>query len=78
MFVRVTAPMGDVLNGGGSFQYENRQLAYTMKRSIDFSGEETSVTATWPINETLAGGSYNVSIFADGNMIGSRNFTFEK
>jgi hypothetical protein len=78
IFVRVTTPMGDVLNGGGSFQYENRQLAYTMKRSIDFSGEETSVTATWPINETLAGGSYNVSIFADGNMIGSRNFTFEK
>jgi myosin heavy subunit len=78
IFVRVTTPMGDVLNGGGSFQYEDRQLAYTMKRSIDFSGEETSVTATWPINETLAGGSYNVSIFADGNMIGSRNFTFEK
>jgi chromosome segregation ATPase len=78
IFVRVTTPMGEVLNGGGSFQYEDRQLAYTMKRSIDFSGEETSVSAVWPVNETLAGGSYNVSIFADGNMIGSRNFTFEK
>ena len=78
IYVRVTTPMGDVLNGGGSFQYENRQMAYTMKRSIDYSGEETSVTAMWPINETLAGGSYNVSVFADGNMIGSRNFTFEK
>lgn len=78
IFIRVTNPMGEVLNGGGSFTYENRQLAYTMKRSIDYSGEETSITATWPINETLPGGSYNVSIFADGNMIGSRNFTFEK
>ena len=78
IFIRVTNPMGEVLNGGGSFAYENRQLAYTMKRSIDYSGEETSVTAMWPINETLPGGSYNVSIFADGNMIGSRNFTFEK
>jgi len=78
IFIRVTNPMGDALNGGGSFTYENRQLAYTMKRSIDYSGEETSITATWPINETLPGGSYNVSIFADGNMIGSRNFTFEK
>jgi hypothetical protein len=70
--------MGEVLNGGGSFSYEDRQLAYTMKRSIDYSGEETAVTAMWPISETLPGGSYNVSIFADGNMIGSRNFTFEK
>ena len=78
IFIRVTNPMGEVLNGGGSFTYENRQLAYTMKRTIDYSGEETSITATWPINETLPGGSYNVSIFADGNMIGSRNFTFEK
>ena len=78
LFVRITTPMGEVLNGGGSFAYENRQLAYTMKRSIDYSGEETSVTAMWPINETLPGGSYNVSIFADGSMIGSRNFTFEK
>ena len=78
IFIRVTNPMGEALNGGGSFTYENRQLAYTMKRSIDYSGEETSVTGMWPVNETLPGGSYNVSIFADGNMIGSRNFTFEK
>ena len=78
IFIRVTTPMGEVLNGGGSFQYEDRQLAYTMKRTIDYSGEETSVTGMWPVNETLPGGSYNVSIFADGNMIGSRNFTFEK
>ena len=78
LFVRVTTPMGDVLNGGGSFTYEDRQLSYTMKRTIDYSGEETPVSAVWPINETLPGGTYNVSIFADGNMIGSRNFTFEK
>ena len=78
LYIRVTTPMGEVLNGGGSFSYEDRQLAYTMKRSIDYSGEETAVTAMWPISETLPGGSYNVSIFADGNMIGSRNFTFEK
>jgi myosin heavy subunit len=78
IFIRVTNPMGEVLNGGGSFTYENRQLAYTMKRTIDYSGEETSITATWTVNETLPGGSYNVSVFADGNMIGSRNFTFEK
>ncbi len=78
IFIRVTTPMGDVLNGGGSFTYEERSLAYTMKRTIDYSGEETPVTASWPISETLPGGTYNVSIFADGNMIGSRNFTFEK
>ena len=78
IFIRVTTPMGDVLNGGGSFTYEERQLPYTMKRTIDYSGEETPVNASWAISETLPGGTYNVSIFTDGNMIGSRNFTFEK
>ncbi len=77
-FVRITTPQGEVLNGGGTFAFENRQLAYSMKKAIDYTGEETAVTLFWPVNETLTGGSYNVSIFADGNMIGSKNFTFEK
>lgn len=77
-FVRIITPQGEVLNGGGTFAFENRQLAYSMKKAIDYTGEETAVTLFWPVNETLTGGSYNVSIFADGNMIGSKNFTFEK
>lgn len=78
IFVRVTTPTGDVLNGGGSFAYANKQLTYSMKKTIEYTGQETALSLVWPINETLTGGTYNVSIFADGNMIGQRNFTFEK
>jgi hypothetical protein len=78
LYVRLTTPSGVVLNGGGTFAYENRQLPYSMKKSIEYTGQETPVTMTWPVNETLTSGTYNVSIFADGNMIGSRNITFEK
>ena len=77
-YVRITTPQGEVLDGGGQFDFEKRQLAYSMKKTLDYTGEETAVTMYWPVNETLTGGSYNVSIFADGNMIGARNFTFEK
>jgi len=49
-----------------------------MKKTVEFTGEETHVSLVWPIEETLAGGSYNVSIFADGNVIGSKNFMFKK
>ena len=77
-YVRITSPQGEVLNGEGSFTFENRQLTYSMKKTIDYTGEETAVNMFWTVNETLTGGSYNVSIFADGNMIGSKNFTFEK
>lgn len=78
IYVRIQTPAGGVLNGGGSFAYENRQLEYSMKKVIEYSGEETPVTVYWQVGEFLEAGEYHVSIFADGNMIGSRTFTFEK
>ena len=78
IFVRIMTPTGSVLQGGGFFNYENRQLEYSMKKVIEYSGEETPVTVYWNVEETLMAGDYHVSIFADGNMIGDRTFTFEK
>lgn len=78
IFVRIQTPTGDVLNGGGTFAYENRQLEYSMKKVIEYSGEETPVVVYWQVGEFLDAGSYVVSIFADGNMIGSRTFSFER
>lgn len=75
LYVRITTPTGSTLNGG-TFNYENRTLQYSMKRTIEYTGQETTVTMYWNVNEVLQNGSYNVSVFADGNMIGSRTFTF--
>ena len=77
-YVRITTPAGDVLGGGGTFTYENRQLECSMKKSVEYTGEETPVTMFRQVGEFLSKGTYNVSIFADGNMIGSRNFTYSK
>ncbi len=76
VYVRITTPTGKVLSAGGSFTYENRNLPYSMKKTIEYTGNETPVTTYWTVNEFLGEGTYNVSIFSDGNMIGSRNFTF--
>ena len=76
-FVRITKPTGEVLNGGGTFEYENKQLTYSMKRSMEYTGEELQVITYWNVNEFLSTGTYNVSIFADGHAIGSRSFTFK-
>ena len=76
VYVRIQNPGGNTLSGGGSFNYENRQLQYTMKKSIEYTGEETSLTLYWDVAQMLEAGDYRVSIFVDGNMIGSRTFTF--
>lgn len=77
IYVRIMSPTGNLLNGAGSFSYENRTLQYSMKRSVEYSGEETPVTLFWNVSQALVAGTYQVSIFADGNMIGSRSFAFK-
>lgn len=76
-YVRITTPTGNVLSAGGTFPYENKQLDYSIKKTIEYNGEEQSVTTYWNVSEFLSGGTYRVNIFADGNMIGSQNFVFE-
>ncbi len=77
LYVRVTTPAGNVMGASGSFNYENRNLQYSMTKTIEYTGNETPVNLYWNVNETLNPGTYNVSVFADGNMIGSRNFQFK-
>ena len=77
LYVRITKPNGLVLANGGTFKYENRNLQYSMKTAVEYTGDETPVDVYWNVNETLKGGNSQVSIFADGNMIGSRNFSFK-
>lgn len=77
LYVRVTTPAGGVMGASGSFNYENRSLQYSMRKTIEYTGNETPVTMYWNVNEVLNPGTYNVSVFADGKLIGSRNFTFK-
>lgn len=77
LFVRITTPTGGILGGGGAFNYENRSLQCSMKKSVEYGGDETPVSLYWNVSQTLVGGTYDVSIFADGNMIGSKSFTFK-
>lgn len=78
VYVRITTPTGAVLGGGGTFAYENRNLECSMKKSIEYTGEETPVTVYREVSEFLSKGTYNVSVFVDGNMIGTRSFTYNK
>lgn len=76
IYVRIQNPGGNVLGGGGSFAYENRQLECSAHKTIEYTGEETHVTLYWNVTQMLEAGDYRVSIFADGNMIGTRMFSF--
>ena len=76
VYVRIMSPAGNIIGGGVSFPYENKTLAGTMKKTIEYNGGETAVSLYVPVSQTLSAGTYQVSVFAEGNMIGSKNFMF--
>ena len=77
VYVRIQNPGGNVLGGGGTFPFENRQLEASAKKTIEYTGEETPVTVYWNVSQMLEAGDYRVSVFADGNMIGTKSFAFK-
>ena len=78
VYVRILKPTGEAVNGGGTFAFENRNLEYSMRKDIEYNGEETPVTMYWNVTEMLVAGQYRVQIFADGKNIGGGSISFEK
>ena len=77
VYVRIQNPGGNTLSGGGTFAYENRNIECSAKKVIEYTGEETPVTVFWNMSQMLEAGDYRVSIFVDGNMIGTKTFSFK-
>ena len=77
IYVRIATPTGAILTSGGTFQYENRNLQYSISKDIEYTGEEQNITVYWDIAETLSAGQYRVDIFADGQNIGTTTFDME-
>ena len=79
LYVRIMKPDNDVLSKNASdvFPYENRELRYSIKKYIEYNGEEQPVTVYWDVEEYLYAGTYRVDIFAEGNLIGTGDFTLE-
>ncbi len=79
LYIRITKPDNDVLikSQSNTFQYENRTLNYSIKKYIEYTGEEQNVTVYWNVEEFLYAGTYRVDIFADGILIGSQRFTLD-
>ena len=70
LYLRITTPTGETLSKGGSFDFENKQLPYSIRKDIEYTGQEQAVSLYWDVNETLSAGEYRIDIFADGQVIG--------
>ena len=79
IYARIMQPNDELLTKSVShtFKYEGRDIGYSMKKDIEYTGEEQELTMYWDIEEYLQPGTYRLYIFADGVMIGSGSYEFK-
>lgn len=75
IYIRITKPDNDALTKSASntFSYENRTLTYSIKKYIEYNGEEQNVNVFWDVEEFLYAGNYRLDIFEGGNLIALRS-----
>ena len=80
IYLRITRPDDEVLTKSPNnvFPYENKNIAYSASKNIEYTGEAKSDVIFWKVGEILPKGTYRAEFFADGNRIGSFTFAFEK
>lgn len=79
IYLRITTPEGDLLSGGGSFNFEGATLQATARRTIEYANEEIGgIEIYWDVNATLNPGTYTVELFCDNFRLCSRQFEMKK
>jgi hypothetical protein len=80
IYICILKPDDDMLikSRANVFRYENKEINYSEKRTIEYSGDEHVMSIYWKVEEFLSPGTYRVDIFADGNRIGQKSFKLEK
>lgn len=75
-YVCIIGPDNKILTKSDSdlFTFENKELNYSMVKEYEYEGEDININLFWNIDNYLAPGIYQVNIFSDGNLIGSKDF----
>lgn len=79
IYLRIVNPEGDLLGAVGTFDFEETQVQYTARKTVEYAGEEIAdVKIYWDVNSALNPGEYIVELFADNYRLTSKKFTFKK
>ena len=80
IYMRITTPDDMVLQKQETdvFAFEDSQIAFSARKSFEYTGEEFSDVIYYTVTETLWEGDYRVDLFVDGHLIGQQYFSLEK
>jgi predicted nucleic acid-binding Zn-ribbon protein len=80
IYMRVATPDNMVLQKQPTdlFAFEGSQIAFSTRKSFEYTGEEFSDAIYYTVTETLWEGDYRVDLFVDGHLIGQQYFNLVK
>ena len=80
IYMRVATPDNMVLQKQPTdlFAFEGSQIAFSARKSFEYTGEEFSDAVYYTVTETLWEGDYRVDLFVDGHLIGQQYFNLVK
>lgn len=80
LYVRILKPNEEILTNAksGTFDYDGSAISYSIRKLIEYTGEELPVEMFWNRNETLDPGKYGVEVYADGKLIGTTRIEMSK
>lgn len=76
IYFRIMKPDDEALTKSSNslFEFENKNIEYSIKKNIEYTGEQTPITVYWNVEEFLPTGSYRLDVFCDGSRIGQVKF----
>lgn len=77
IYLRITQPDGNLLlkSSFENFEFDGYLIPCSAYRSIEWDGEAQALSIYWQVEEFLHPGLYRADLFADGYLIGSKEFT---
>ena len=80
VYLRIMKPDDDVLvkSRADVFSFEGKEINYSIKKLVEYEGEDLPINVYWKIEEFLSPGTYRMDIFVDCNHVGKRNFVLEE
>ncbi len=80
VYLRITKPDSEVMIKSDTllFDYENKKIAYSIMKEIEYTGEAYNDIMYWNVEEIVQVGEYQADFFVDGNRIGSYSFRINK
>jgi uncharacterized protein YoxC len=70
VYVRIARPDNAILQDGQSFEYQGQQIMYSLMKGVNYEGNPISVTLYYEKTDRIIPGSYNITVFSDGQDIG--------